>query len=91
MKTSDFITIFVVLFFLSTYVFIILTDNENKNKKTKYDSINCVIDTIYPKKQESVSDYEPIYVYHTTCGEKLYLQNSNYNIGDTVVLTYKKK
>lgn len=47
---------------------------------------NCIIDSFYEKKPIAINEFQTTYVYHTSCGDKIYTYNPNlYHINDTII------
>ena len=69
---------------------ILLYSCAERAKITKNDLVvKCVIEKVTIKEQVSVLDIEPVYEYHTNCGEKVITKrNDVYKVGDTVTYVY---
>ena len=64
---------------------ILLVSCQTKSKINK----KCVIDNVEIKQSNSTIEPEPIYLYHTDCGNTIRTK-SKYHIGDTITIEFKK-
>ena len=67
------------------FVILLVSCNQTKSKINK----KCVIDNVEIKQSNSTIEPEPIYLYHTDCGN-IIKRKSKYHIGDTITIEFKK-